>query len=274
MGFYTDGLIANEIKLDLIPLKEDYIFEKMKQKCRTKCERVDFMLEGGICTGEVTEIFGESGVGKTQICLQMLLMCLLYPGDGGLYGSSIYIQACPVFPAQRLHSLSVHLCPSQNIDENLLSLVHVKKIDNVDQIFLVLNQVELMVINSHEGCRNTKVVVLYSIAYLFRHEHDNTYYGFMERKRMLQAVARKIKEIASKYNLVFIVVNEAIDVFDNNGSREALSTYSSGGEIKASLGSSWESLIRNKMFISHQYDINTKSWYRELTVLKSTNMSL
>ena len=81
----------------------------MIQKCKTKCDSVDMLLEGGLRSGEVTEVYGESCVGKTQICLQLLLTCMLLPEDGGLYGSSIYIQACPVYPVKRLTQISTHL---------------------------------------------------------------------------------------------------------------------------------------------------------------------
>ena len=86
-------------------------------------------------------------------------------------------------------------------------MVQVKKIENPQQILLVLNQVEQMVLNSHEGCRHTRVVVLDSIAHLFRVEHDNTSTGFLQRHRMLVTGARKMKHIAASYSIAFIVVN-------------------------------------------------------------------
>ncbi|XP_021728314.1 DNA repair protein XRCC3 homolog [Chenopodium quinoa] len=213
----------------------------MNQKCKTKCQRLDLVLDGGVCTGEVTEIYGESGVGKTQICLQLVLNCTLLPEDGGLYGSSIYIQVCPVFLVNMLSQISTHLLQHCAIDENPLSLVQVKKVDNPQQILLVLNQVEKMVLYSHEGCRHTRVVVLDSIAHLFRDDHDNTSKGYYEWHRMLVAVARKMKQIAESYNIALIVVNEVTDVFDapfRSGS-SSLQTYTSGREVKPSLGTAW-----------------------------------
>ncbi|XP_021750445.1 DNA repair protein XRCC3 homolog [Chenopodium quinoa] len=242
----------------------------MNQKCISICNPIDLILDGGIQIGEVTEIFGESGVGKNQTCLQLLLTCLLELKDEELYGSSIYIQACPVFPAERLNQVSLHILRNKLAGENPLSLVHVKKIEVADQIFLVLNQVELMVLNSLEGCRYTRVIVLDSIAYLFRHEHDNTCKRFSERNRMLLVVGKKMKDIAKTYNIAFVVVNEVTDVFTPNVS----GTFTSGREIKPALGPKWETIISNRMFISYQYNLSDASWYREWMVVKSSKSTI
>lgn len=39
----------------------------------TGCPIIDETLEGGIRLGQVTEVYGESGCGKTQLCIQMAL---------------------------------------------------------------------------------------------------------------------------------------------------------------------------------------------------------
>ena len=39
----------------------------------TGCPIIDKTLDGGIRLGQVTELYGESGCGKTQLCIQMSL---------------------------------------------------------------------------------------------------------------------------------------------------------------------------------------------------------
>ncbi|XP_051113204.1 DNA repair protein RAD51 homolog 4 isoform X4 [Andrographis paniculata] len=41
-----------------------------KCKVSTGCERIDALLEGGLCEGHVTELVGPSSSGKTQVCLK------------------------------------------------------------------------------------------------------------------------------------------------------------------------------------------------------------
>ena len=39
----------------------------------TGCPIIDRTLNGGIRLGQITELYGESGCGKTQLCVQMAL---------------------------------------------------------------------------------------------------------------------------------------------------------------------------------------------------------
>ena len=39
----------------------------------TGCPTIDKTLNGGIRLGQITELYGESGCGKTQFCIQMSL---------------------------------------------------------------------------------------------------------------------------------------------------------------------------------------------------------
>ncbi|PIN18456.1 ATP diphosphatase [Handroanthus impetiginosus] len=44
---------------------------QLNKRCLlTGCERIDFLLQGGLCTGHVTELVGPSSSGKTQVCLK------------------------------------------------------------------------------------------------------------------------------------------------------------------------------------------------------------
>ncbi len=64
------------------------------------------LLHGGIPGGSVTELVGESTVGKTQLCLQLLLTAQLPESAGGLGGRSMYIHTEGNAPLSRLASLA------------------------------------------------------------------------------------------------------------------------------------------------------------------------
>jgi DNA-repair protein XRCC3 len=53
---------------------------------------------GGILQGEIFEISGESGSGKTQLCLQCSLTVQLKEEMGGMEGDAIYIVTENDFP--------------------------------------------------------------------------------------------------------------------------------------------------------------------------------
>eukprot|EP00268_Persea_americana_P057760 TRINITY_DN6939_c0_g1_i1.p1 TRINITY_DN6939_c0_g1~~TRINITY_DN6939_c0_g1_i1.p1 ORF type:complete len:267 (-),score=64.66 TRINITY_DN6939_c0_g1_i1:2714-3514(-) len=63
---------------------------------------LDKILEGGIETGSITEIYGESRSGKTQLCHTLCVTCQLPLDQGGGEGKALYIDAEGTFRPQRL----------------------------------------------------------------------------------------------------------------------------------------------------------------------------
>ncbi|KAF9965870.1 DNA repair protein xrcc3 [Mortierella alpina] len=62
----------------------------------------------GIMTHAITEIAGESAVGKTQMCLQLCLTVQLPAHLGGLDGSAVWLSSEGKFPYNRLESMIGH----------------------------------------------------------------------------------------------------------------------------------------------------------------------
>ncbi|KAF9960173.1 DNA repair protein xrcc3 [Mortierella alpina] len=62
----------------------------------------------GIMTHAITEIAGESAVGKTQMCLQLCLTVQLPAHLGGLDGSAVWLSSEGKFPYSRLESMIGH----------------------------------------------------------------------------------------------------------------------------------------------------------------------
>ncbi len=67
------------------------------------------LLRGGVPTGSLTELTGESTVGKTQLCLQLLLTAQLPVSRGGLGGRSLYIHTEGQAPLSRLAAIAAGL---------------------------------------------------------------------------------------------------------------------------------------------------------------------
>lgn len=51
---------------------------------------MDALFKGGLELGQITEFYGESGTGKTQLCLQLCIYAALDP-PFGLGARSLYI---------------------------------------------------------------------------------------------------------------------------------------------------------------------------------------
>lgn len=72
---------------------------------------VDSMLGGGLAKGEVTEIAGLPGVGKTQLSMQLCVDASLPTTFGGVAGESVYIDTEGSFSPERCFTMAkVSLC--------------------------------------------------------------------------------------------------------------------------------------------------------------------
>jgi RecA/RadA recombinase len=70
------------------------------------CDHLDDLLRGGLRKG-ITELAGEAGAGKTQICLQLLLQVQLPVAEGGLEGGAFLLSTEGDPPIQRLDQMQV-----------------------------------------------------------------------------------------------------------------------------------------------------------------------
>uniref|UniRef100_A0A7S2EBM1 DNA repair protein RAD51 homolog n=1 Tax=Trieres chinensis TaxID=1514140 RepID=A0A7S2EBM1_TRICV len=67
---------------------------------------LDKLLEGGIETGSLTEVFGEFRTGKTQLCHTLAVTCQMSVTEGGAEGKAIYIDTEGTFRPERLQAIA------------------------------------------------------------------------------------------------------------------------------------------------------------------------
>ncbi|RWR91394.1 DNA repair protein XRCC3 [Cinnamomum micranthum f. kanehirae] len=89
------------------PIKVENPLNLITQKCTLGCPILDHLLDGGVPCNSITELVAESGCGKTQLCLQLLLCAQLPASRGGLGAASFYIHSEFPFPLRRLRQLSL-----------------------------------------------------------------------------------------------------------------------------------------------------------------------
>ena len=53
---------------------------------------IDKLLEGGIETGSITEVFGEFRTGKTQLCHTLCVTCQMPVSEGGAEGKQPLVE--------------------------------------------------------------------------------------------------------------------------------------------------------------------------------------
>jgi DNA repair protein RAD51 len=92
MGFTTAAIVAEQ-RGELICVT-------------TGCKELDAVLEGGIETGSITELYGEFRCGKTQLCHTLCVTCQLPIDMGGAEGKALYIDTEGTFRPQRLAQIA------------------------------------------------------------------------------------------------------------------------------------------------------------------------
>ena len=67
---------------------------------------MDTLLGGGVESSSITEIFGESRTGKTQLCHTLCVTCQLDRGRGGGEGKAMYIDTEGTFRPERVREIA------------------------------------------------------------------------------------------------------------------------------------------------------------------------
>lgn len=84
------------------------IMSRRKQimRCSTGSKTLDGLLGGGIETQALTEIAGEFGSGKSQLCHTLSVVGNMPTGKGGYGGNVIYIDTENTFGPERTHEIA------------------------------------------------------------------------------------------------------------------------------------------------------------------------
>lgn len=189
------------------------------KKLSTGCPILDRFLSGGILTEGITEICGESGAGKTQLCMQLALTAQ-YPTDmGGLNGGVIYICTEEQFHSRRLQQiienfpfeLNGKIKPKINFMDNLF----ITRVTDVEKFENSFNKIIFLVEN-----KNIKLIILDSVTALFRGSSTDIE-GFQKAKD-LRTIVRFFYKLCGTYKVATVCVNQVSQVLDSEVPEPAL----------------------------------------------------
>ncbi|XP_026464891.1 DNA repair protein XRCC3-like [Ctenocephalides felis] len=177
------------------------------KKIKIGCPLIDRILDGGLTCRGITEISGESGTGKTQICLQLCIM-VQYPEEiGGLNAGAVYICTEDVFPSKRLQQLFQTFPVSFAKRYRLKTSFTTQFADNIyiehasdaeSLVKIICNDVPRLMANKKIG-----LVVIDSIAAVFRIECVSP-----KRSNMMRSIALSLHKLAKSYESAIICVNQ------------------------------------------------------------------
>jgi DNA repair protein RadA len=169
------------------------------ERISTGSRNLDELLGGGIETGSITEIYGEFGSGKTQICHTTAILVQQTKKNGGLEGKSIYVDTENTFRPERIVSIS----KSRNIDHlNALENIIVAKVFNSSHQELVIQELGKIIENN-----NIKLVIIDSAISHFRAEFLGRG-ALSDRQQRLTKLLHILLRIAELYNIAIIITNQ------------------------------------------------------------------
>lgn len=153
---------------------------------------------GGLRTGEITELVGISGSGKTWLCH---MICSEIIGSQ----TALYVDCSNSFTAHTLHS-----CFMRRNRAVPMSIVHRLKVakyfDDPEGLLTALEQVAAAprsVTEDEPFLANLRVIVVDSVASLFSQSLSKRPYGH----RILSMVARALKRIAVEHDVAVVTTN-------------------------------------------------------------------
>jgi DNA repair protein RadA len=178
------------------------IMERRKQinRCTTGSKSLDELLSGGIETQAVTEIAGEFGSGKSQLCHTLSVIANMPKANGGLGGNVIFIDTENTFRPERIHQIAEAYGIAD--PENILSSIFVCKIYNSSHLEFVIKNLARYL----EEFR-ASLVIIDSIISLHRAEFSGR--GTLwDRQQRLNSMLHRLTRLAEVYNIALVLTNQ------------------------------------------------------------------
>jgi len=206
-------IMAAQKLIGLQPFITAYeLYEKRRgiRRISTGVKALDELLDGGIETRAITELVGEFGVGKTQLCHQLSVMVQLPEDKGGLRAKALYIDTENTFRPERIMQIAKY----RGLDpqEALKNVLYARAYSSDHQIMIV-DEAKRIIEKENIG-----LIVIDSLVSHFRSEYPGRE-NLAERQQKLNHHIAQLLKIADIYNIAVVVTNQVMaqpDMFAGN----------------------------------------------------------
>ena len=203
IGFNTilkiQGAAREIFHADFKSAMEFYERRRQMQRCTTGSRKLDEILGGGIETQAMTELIGEYGAGKTQLCMTLAVTAQLPNGEGGLEGKVAFIDTEGTFMPERIYEIA----SSRGLDpQAAASNVYVARAYNSSHQCLLIDRLFTFVPE-----KKVKLVVVDSMISHFRGEYVGRD-SLAERQQKLNMYLHKLLRLAEAYNIAVVITNQ------------------------------------------------------------------
>lgn len=171
----------------------------------TGSKELDKLLQGGIETGSITEMFGEFRTGKTQLCHQLCVTCQLPVDCGGAEGKAMYIDTEGTFRPERL--LAVAERYGLNGQEVLDNVAYARAFNSDHQTQLLIHASAMMSESRYA------ILIIDSATALYRTDYSGR--GELSARQMhLARFLRALLRAADEFGVAVVVTNQVVAQVD------------------------------------------------------------
>ena len=187
------------ITTDFKTAHEFYEKRRAMKKCTTGSRKLDEILGGGIETQALTELIGEFGSGKTQICLMLSVTSQLPHEQGGFGGNVAFIDTEGTFMPERVYQIATaNGVDPQKVADNIL----VARAYNSSHQCLLIDRLFTLCPEN-----NIKLVIVDSMISHFRGEYIGRE-TLAERQQKLNQYLHKLIRLSEAYNVAVVITNQ------------------------------------------------------------------
>lgn len=174
----------------------------------TGSKALDNLLDGGIESGSITELFGEFRTGKSQLCHTLAVTCQLPVDRGGGEGKCMYIDTEGTFRPQRLVEIAKHYKLDQS---TVLGNVAVAKCFNTDHQTNLLHEAAAMM-SEHRYA----LIIVDSATHLYRTDFVGRG-ELANRQQHLARFLRMLQRMSEVYGVACVITNQVVANVDSGG---------------------------------------------------------
>lgn len=184
---------------DFVSASDLLVKRKAIDRVSTGSKGLDDLFSGGIETWALTELYGEFGAGKSQICHTLSVMVQQPKDQGGLNGAAIYIDTEGTFRPERISEIAT--ARGLKEDDILQRITVARAYNSAHQELIVKDMGRLIEPNG------VKLVVLDSAVAHYRAEFLGRA-TLAERQQRLNRFMHHLLRIAEVYNVAVVVTNQ------------------------------------------------------------------
>ncbi|MEA2032832.1 MAG: DNA repair and recombination protein RadB [Euryarchaeota archaeon] len=183
---------------------------QLPTKYSAGCKSIDVLLGGGFESGTVTQLYGEAGSGKTNICLQAAVECAR-KGE-----TVIFIDSEGFSPERFLQIANTNTNTNETSEtvERIAQRISIYEPHSFEQQTSCIDEIEEL-IKEKEGKNGVALVILDSATLFYRLELDEERSIYL--RRVLANQIMHLLELARRYDLAVIITNQVyMDIEDGN----------------------------------------------------------